>query len=32
MSFDRYRSRLDASPFAVLATHGLEDRLDLVPC
>lgn len=32
MSFELHRDRLDASPFAVLATHGLGDRLDLVPC
>lgn len=32
MSFERYRDRLDATPFAVLATHGPGDRLDLVPC
>jgi len=27
-----FRSRFGASPFAVLATHGADDRLDLVPC
>lgn len=27
-----YRSRLEASPFGVLATHGRGERLDLVPC
>lgn len=32
MSFDQYRHRLEASPFAVLATHGPDGRLDLVPC
>jgi PPOX class probable F420-dependent enzyme len=26
------RARLAAAPFAVLATHGRHDRLDLVPC
>ena len=32
MTLDRYRPLLDASPFAVLATHGPGRRLDLVPC
>lgn len=27
-----HRSRLEASPFGVLATHGRGERLDLVPC
>ncbi len=29
---EEYRSRLMAAPFAVLATHGPDQRLDLVPC
>jgi len=32
VSFELYLPRLDATPFAVLATHGPGDRLDLVPC
>ena len=27
-----YQAKARCSPFAVLATHGPEDRLDLVPC
>lgn len=32
MSFEIYRDRLDATPFAVLGTAGDGGRLDLVPC
>jgi PPOX class probable F420-dependent enzyme len=31
-SLETYRARLESAPFAVLATHGPDRRLDLVPC